>query len=260
MARLGNITPLISLEGLEEVSDERRGGSKVYERSLAGLEHCRKAKLLTGVATSVCKSNFKDLVTDKFAQDLSRLGAHYLWYYIYRPVGPDPSPALCLSAEEVLTLRQFLVDLRSRAPLIIVDAYWDHEGRALCPAATGISHHIGPGGDIEPCPPVQFSRENVLDHTELSKQIESSRFLESFRQFSSSSTRGCVLMDCPAQLHDFMRQQDARDSSGRGSSFAELLNMQCRPGHHQPGKEIPEKHWAYRFAKKHWFFGFGAYG
>ena len=23
--------------------------------------------------------------------------------------------------------------------------------------------------------------------------------------------------------------------------------------------EIPEEHWAYRFAKKHWFFGFGAY-
>jgi hypothetical protein len=22
---------------------------------------------------------------------------------------------------------------------------------------------------------------------------------------------------------------------------------------------VPEDHWAYRFAKKHWFFGFGAY-
>ena len=28
---------------------------------------------------------------------------------------------------------------------------------------------------------------------------------------------------------------------------------------HNPGNEIPEKHWLYRFAKKHWFFGFGAY-
>jgi hypothetical protein len=36
--------------------------------------------------------------------------------------------------------------------------------------------------------------------------------------------------------------------------------MTCRAGHHLPGQEIPEKHWAYRFAKKHWFFGFGAYG
>ncbi len=30
--------------------------------------------------------------------------------------------------------------------------------------------------------------------------------------------------------------------------------------HNQPGEEIPESSWAYRFAKKHWFFGFGAYG
>ena len=28
---------------------------------------------------------------------------------------------------------------------------------------------------------------------------------------------------------------------------------------HDPGNEVPEKHWMYRFAKKHWFFGFGAY-
>ena len=28
---------------------------------------------------------------------------------------------------------------------------------------------------------------------------------------------------------------------------------------HLPGQEVPEEHWVYRFAKKHWFFGFGAY-
>ena len=33
----------------------------------------------------------------------------------------------------------------------------------------------------------------------------------------------------------------------------------ARPSQHDPGNEIPEKHWMYRFAKKHWFFGFGAY-
>ena len=34
--------------------------------------------------------------------------------------------------------------------------------------------------------------------------------------------------------------------------------MVSRPSQHDPGNEVPEKHWAYRFAKKHFFFGFGA--
>jgi hypothetical protein len=31
--------------------------------------------------------------------------------------------------------------------------------------------------------------------------------------------------------------------------------MQTVPCHHLADSEIPEKHWAYRFAKKYWFFG-----
>ena len=30
------------------------------------------------------------------------------------------------------------------------------------------------------------------------------------------------------------------------------------PSQHNPGNEIPEEHWMYRFAKKHWFFGFSS--
>ncbi len=260
MRRLGNITPLISLEGLEQVSDERRGGRHVFERSLQGLEHCRRARLLTGVATSVCKSNFNELVSEKFARDLIGRGVHYLWYYIYRPVGPKPCPELCLSSDEIVALRRFMVDLRPRIPLMLVDAYWDHEGRALCPAATGISHHINPMGDVEPCPPVQFARENVNETGNLKELIENSAFLAEFRKFSATETRGCVLLDCPDKLQHFLHSRQARDTSGRDSAYAELAAMTCRPGHHQPGKEIPEKHWAYRLAKKYWFFGFGAYG
>ena len=42
--------------------------------------------------------------------------------------------------------------------------------------------------------------------------------------------------------------------------MAELEAMTARNSQYNPGNEIPEEHWMYRFAKKHWFFGFGAYG
>ncbi|MEI7733439.1 MAG: radical SAM protein [Verrucomicrobiota bacterium] len=260
LRQLGNVTPLISIEGSETVSDERRGGKAVYRRSMEGLEACRRHRLITGVATSVCRSNFADLASEKFVHELIGRGVHYVWYYIYRPVGVNPTPELVLSEEQVLQLRQFMVDIRCREPIVVVDAYWDHEGRALCPAVTGISHHIGPGGDIEPCPVIQFSRENVGDGSDLVNKLAHSEFLAKFRTFAAQTTRGCIIMDHPAQLKQFLVEQQAADTTGRGSGLAELAAMQPQTCHHVAGREIPEKHWMYRFAKKRYFFGFGAYG
>ncbi len=260
MRRLGNVTPLISVEGLEDVSDERRGGSNVFGQTVAGLRRCKENRLIAGVATSVCGSNFRDLVTAKFIDDVARMGALYVWYYIYRPVGYAPTPELALSREQIRQLRRFIVDIRLTAPVIVVDAYWDHEGRGLCPAATGISHHISPAGYIEPCPPIQFARDRVGDGTQLAAIFNDSEFLAAFRKMTSACTRGCILLDDPAALRAFVEESQATDTTGRGSGLAELGAMTCLPSHDMPGEEIPERCPAYRFAKKHWFFGFGAYG
>jgi MoaA/NifB/PqqE/SkfB family radical SAM enzyme len=260
MRRLGNVSPLISIEGMEDVSDERRGGRDVYARTMAGVEHCRRNKLVIGACTSVCRSNIKELASETFIKELAGRGVHYLWYYIYRPVGPRPSPELALSPDQIVELRRFIVDVRDRAPLMIVDAYWDHDGKALCPAAVGMAHHIGPGGDIEPCPPLQFAMDSIKDGRPLAEVFGSSGFLERFRAFAADTTQGCVIMERPDLLREFLIREGARDTSGRGTGFEELKAMQPHMSHHVPGREIPEKTAAFRFAKKNWFFGFGAYG
>lgn len=260
MRRIGNISPLISIEGLKEVSDVRRGGKNVYEQTLAGLANCRANRLVTGICTSVCKSNIDDLASEKFVNAAAALGAHYLWYYIYRPVGPNPSPELALDAEQIAALRRFIVDIRLKAPLVVVDAYWDDKGRALCPAAVGIANHVSPDGYIEPCPPLQFAKDNIGNGTGLYDFFNRSQFLADFRKMCCKTTQGCIIMENPAKLADFIHNEGAVDSSGRGTLPAELSRMCPCAGHHQPGREIPERSWAYRFAKKNWFFGFGAYG
>lgn len=260
MRRLGNISPLISIEGLEAVSDVRRGGQQVYARTLEGLARCRANRLVTGVAVSVCQSNIGDLACEKFVNDAAALGAHYLWYYIYRPVGPNPSPGLALSADQVTALRRFIVDIRLKAPLVVVDAYWNHKGEAICPAATGIACHISPEGWIEPCPPLQFAKDHIGDGSKLHETISRSEFFARFRSLSCKTTQGCIIMEQPGTLADFIKAEGATDSSGRGALLDELGGMCACGSHHQPGREIPERSRAYRFAKKHWFFGFGAYG
>ncbi|MDP6524246.1 MAG: radical SAM/SPASM domain-containing protein [Kiritimatiellia bacterium] len=260
MRELGNVSPLISIEGNVEVSDVRRGGKDVYQRTIDAIEICRKHRLVIGAATSICKSNIGDLATEAFVNQLASIGVHYLWYYIYRPVGPDPTPELALDPGQVLDLRRFIVDVRTRAPMLIVDAYWDHDGKALCPAAVGIGHHISPAGDIEPCPPIQFAAENIGDATDLHARFSTSEFLRNFRNLACKTTQGCIIMENPELLREFLTGNGAEDTSGRDTAFRELEDMLPHRSQHMPGEEIPEKSWAYRFAKKHWFFGFGAYG
>ncbi len=260
MRELGNITPLVSIEGLEEVSDIRRGGDNVYARTMQGLQHLHGAKLITGVATSVCKSNFDELVSEDFVKRVMDLGVQYLWYYIYRPVGPRPTTELALDEDQILKLREFMVDIRCRVPLIIVDAYWNEKGEALCPGGVGISHHINATGDVEPCPVVQFADENIRDSDDMVSQIANSEFLGDFRSMVCKLTRGCILMDYPDELKKHVETHNVNDTTGRGTGIEELAAMQRVPCHHVPGKEIPEKCWFYKLAKKNWFFGFGAYG
>lgn len=260
LRRLRNVSPLVSVEGLERVSDERRGARDVYRRTMAGLDNCRRHRLVTGVATSVCRSNIDELATDRFLEELIRRRVHFVWYYIYRPLGARPCPELCLSAEQVTRLRRFLVEARSRFPILIVDAYWDHLGRALCPAAVGISHHIGPGGDIEPCPAVQFAGESAGAGPGFYATVAGSPFLREFRDLARRETRGCILMERPDLLAALARRQGAHGTSGRGTELRELDQLAPCPSHAIEGQEIPEQHWLYKAGKKNWFFGFGAYG
>jgi len=125
--------------------------------------------------------------------------------------------------------------------------------------ATGVSHHISPYGDIEPCPIIQFAKETIHDHDSVFEVMNNSSFLRDFRETAAKATRGCVVLERPDLVRDLVTKHHARDTTQRATALAEIDAMQARHSQHQPGHEIPEDHWAYRFAKKHWFFGFGAY-
>lgn len=257
---LGNVTPLISIEGNELVSDERRGRAKVFSHTMRGLETAIRHRLITGVATSLCQNNIADLLTESWLDELIRRGVAYVWFYTYRPVGPQPRPDLALTPEQVLRVRRFCVQMRRRKPIAIVDAYWDDQGYALCPAVIGISHHIGPWGDIEPCPIIQFAGAKITDHNgDIFKTITEADYLADFRKTVAATTRGCVVLERPDLLRAWVVKHGLRDTTARQTALAELAAMQPHTSQHHPGHEIPEEHWAYRFAKKHWFFGFGAY-
>ena len=259
LRQLGNVTPLISIEGLEAVSDTRRGKREVFSRSLRGLEQCTRAGLLTGVATSVCQSNMDDLLSEAWLRRLIELGVHYVWYYAYRPVGPRPNHQLALRPDQQLRFRRFIVEMRSRMPICIIETYFDEQGRALCPMATGLSHHVSPRGEIEPCPIIQFARENISDPGGLVEVVRRSAFLKDFRQTAAQAMRGCIVLERPDLIEALVRKHQARDSTSRGTALAEMQGREPASSQWMPGYEVPEGHWMYRLAKKFGFNDFGAY-
>ena len=259
LRELGNATPLVSIEGREIVSDQRRGKRDVFNKTMAGLRHCLEEGLLTGVATSVCQTNINELLTEGWLAELIQRGVHYVWYHTYRPVGPKMNPALALRPEQLIQVRRFVVEMRARMPIAIIDAYYDHDGQALCPMSTGISHHVGPTGDIEPCPILQFATETIRDSRGIFETIRDSAFLKDFRELSAQATRGCVVLERPDLVKELVLKHGARDTTARGTAMAELEAMTPRFSQWLPGEEIPEKHWMYRLSKKYWFNDFDAY-
>ena len=259
LRRVGNATPLISIEGRELTSDQRRGNKQVLSRTLRGLDACLRAGLLTGVATSVCQTNIDELLTESWLQELIDRGVHYTWFHTYRPVGPKMNPALALRPDQLVRVRKFVVEMRAKMPIAIIDAYYDGEGQALCPMSTGISHHVNPAGEIEPCPIIQFATENIRDSRGIFATMRDSTFLRDFRELSAQHTRGCVVLERPDLVKDLVVKHNARDTTLRGTARAELDAMTPRFSQWLPGEEVPEQHWMYRLAKKYWFSDFGAY-
>jgi MoaA/NifB/PqqE/SkfB family radical SAM enzyme len=253
-----NVSPLISFEGDEKVADIRRGGKNVFTRTIQAIENCTRAGLVTGVAISVCKSNFKMAVSDEFIQSLIDKGIIYLWYYIFRPVGENASFELALSKNEICALRRHTIDAREKYPLVIIDTYWDENGKGLCPAASGLSHHINASGFVEPCPVIQLATDHIAGKP-MSEIYRGSVYLNDFRKAVNKKTQGCVIMEDPSWLADFADKHGAVDTSGRDNEFGRL-RAAPEVVSHGSCNNIPEKNKWYKFAKKRAFFGLGAYG
>lgn len=262
--KFGNVSPLVSIDGLEKENDERRG-SGTFAKSIEGCRELQRQRILYGVATVVTASNFESVVSEEYVRKFVDLGAMYLWFYVFRPVGADPSPELALDKDRLVELRRKMLKLRRKMPIILIDTYWDADGFAVCPASKGMSFVVGPRGSVEPCPPLNVARQFIDDNEgDFFKTIDESDFLRRFRRFieekyDGSKSQGCVILDYPRELAEFFRKEEVVDMSGR-DFLTELDASTPQGSHYLPGEEIPEDYWVYRILKKKLFFGMGAYG
>ena len=164
LRRIGNVSPLISIEGTSIVSDERRGRLHVLDRTLAGLENCRQAsadhrRRHQRLPDQHRRPGQRGLAaaTDRHGRAL-RLVPHLPRGRAASVAGAGADAGAGAAGPQVH---------RRRCGPSCRSASWMPTGttraQALCPMATGVSHHIGPSGRIEPCPIIQFATEGIHD-------------------------------------------------------------------------------------------------
>ena len=163
-----------------------------------------------------------------FQDSFQRIKDYFVDEYLS---GRTPNPCvqydLALDKDEIERLRRFMVEGRKRFSIVIVDSYWDGSGEPFCPAAEGLSHHINPYGDIEPCPVVQFATDNI-NNGKLTNIYEDSKFLREFRLAINEKTKGCILMEDPEWLIEFAEKQNAKNTSKpRGSDITIETAAHC---------------------------------
>ena len=99
MLDVGNFIPAISLEGFEEATDGRRGEG-VYRKVIQAIELLHRKKLLYGISACYTSANFESITSEKFYDQLIEMGAYFIWYFHYMPVGNDAVPELMPTPEQ----------------------------------------------------------------------------------------------------------------------------------------------------------------
>ncbi|MDF2907059.1 MAG: MoeA/NarA subfamily Fe-S oxidoreductase [Herbinix sp.] len=199
-----NLVPMVSVEGNEETTDNRRG-SGVYRKVLDGMERMKQSKLLYGASITVTKNNIKEVTSDEFLAILAERGCKVVIYIEYVPIS-DQTKELAPEDEDREFLEQQLVVLRqSREDMLFISFPGDEKTSGGCLAAGRGFFHINPQGGAEPCPFSPYSDTNLQKVT-LREALNSPLFrkLRDGKVLLAEHTGGCVLFEQEATVQALM--------------------------------------------------------
>lgn len=164
MLRVGNFVPAISLEGFEEATDGRRGDG-VYKKVTKAMDILRKKKLIYGISCCYTSANYESIASEEFYDSLINLGAYFVWFFHYMPIGNDAASELLPTAEQRIGVYNKIRHYRTTKPLFAMDFQNDAEYVGGCIAGDRRYLHINANGDIDPCVFIHYSDSNIREKT-----------------------------------------------------------------------------------------------
>jgi MoaA/NifB/PqqE/SkfB family radical SAM enzyme len=194
--KLGNIIPIISIEGSEKQTDARRG-KDVYNRVAAAMKTLKKKKVPFGYSVTVTGKNAEVVSSDKFVNKLIKRGAFIGWHFLYMPIGNNPDLSLMPSPKQRKHLLERWKKVRQKKPIFIIDFWNDAPFVGGCIAGKYYIH-VTPKGDVEPCIFSHFAVDNV--HKKNLKNIMKSCYFKELRKrqpYHENLYMPCMWIDSP---------------------------------------------------------------
>jgi len=173
-----NVVPLISLEGCEEETDEKRGKG-VYTRLENTMKKLKKQDLFFGTSLTLTKSNFETITSETFIQNLINLGCKFFLFVEYNPIKPGTESWMVTQAQREKTM-DIMRSFRQKWSALFISVPGDEDEIGGCLAAGRGFIHISAEGDVEPCPFAPYSDMN-LNNVSL-KDALNSDFLKKIRE------------------------------------------------------------------------------
>jgi MoaA/NifB/PqqE/SkfB family radical SAM enzyme len=192
--RQRHVIPVVSLEGFELETDERRGLG-VYDRVQQVIGKLEGGDLFFGVSLTVTRRNFPVLTSERFFRTFHDAGCRLFIYVEYTPV-EEGTEELVLTHEQKLELETLTQGLRRKYSSVTISFPGDEEPYGGCLAAGRGFIHVGPDGSLEPCPFAPYS-DTSLQQLSLKEALQS-ELLRKIRENHDrlSETRGgCALWE-----------------------------------------------------------------
>ena len=118
MLRVKNFIPALSVEGFEEANDSRRGEG-VYDKVTHAMALLKQHHLPFGISACYTSVNYKDITSEKFYDLIMDLGAYFVWFFHYMPVGNDAAVELLPTPEQRKTVYERIRAYRKTKPIFI---------------------------------------------------------------------------------------------------------------------------------------------
>jgi len=203
---INNLVPVISLEGFQHETDDRRGEG-VYRRLEETIGRLAANKSFFGVSLTVTEANASIVTSDEFISEVVAAGCRLFFFVEYVPV-QEGTENLVLSFPVRSALRRRVVELREKYSALFVAFPGDEEEMGGCLAAGRGFVHINPAGNLEPCPFAPYSDANVRD-VSLAEALRS-RFLDEVRArhtLLNEGASGCALWENRELVRHLLSQE-----------------------------------------------------
>ncbi len=227
MLRVGNFIPAISLEGDEAATDSRRGAG-TYQKVMRAMRLLRERKLPYGISSCYTSRNWESITSEEYYDSLIEMGAYFIWYFHYMPVGSDAAPELLPTPEQRTAVYHRVRKLRAEKPLFAMDFQNDAQYVGGCIAGGQRYLHINANGDVDPCVFIHYSNANIRQCS-LLEALQSPIFMAYHRgqPFNENMLRPCPMLENPEKLRAMVAGSGAHSTDPMSPESVEHLCAKC---------------------------------